>query len=115
MLCLIFTTIRLYTYERLGQRVIYMILKHLKNDDLLTEFIESTDGAYSEHFLAYLLPISINILWISFICFSFELKLFSILIIVSISFVGFIALWIWLKYHHLPNNPSKSKNNNVNK
>ncbi len=83
---LIFTSIWLYTNARLEVRTKYMIEEHLMKDDLLYKhYIQSAGGQYSKVFLTYTLPISMNLLWIFFICYQLQIKnpLFGFILFIS--------------------------------
>jgi len=99
MVGLIFTTIWLYTNARLGYRVIYMIQKYLKGDLIYDDYIDSAKGLYSKTLLTYALPVSMNLLWLYFLCLSLSVDPWFCIIE---SFLIMIALSIWMDKYHIP-------------
>jgi len=89
---LIFTSIWLYTNARLEIRTIYMIKNHLKKDDLYREYLTSTGGWFSKSLLTYTLPISMNLLWIFFICYQLQIKNPFLGAIIIFSFVLLVII-----------------------
>jgi len=79
-----------------------MIKNYLKEDRIYTSYIKSTGGVFSKVLLTYTLPISINILWINFLCYGFRVNPWIWLII---SFLVFLAFSIWMEAFHLPKPP----------
>jgi len=96
---LIFTSIWLYTNARLGQRVNYMIETYLKKDKMYYDYINSAGGVFSKALLTYTLPISMNLLWVFFLCHTFGVAP------CHYTFAAFIILVIfsgWMNWYHIP-------------
>ncbi|UCF12912.1 MAG: hypothetical protein JSW06_01310 [Thermoplasmatales archaeon] len=97
---LIFTSIWLYTNARSGERALYMIRNYLEGDPIYKDFIKSAGGLYSKSLLTYSIPISLNLLWIYFLCYSIGVNPW---IWILESFLIMVIIGIWMNWWHIPN------------
>lgn len=99
---IIFTCSWLYTNARLEKRFRHMIEKYLRNDPLYKDYYTSAGGKKSTFFLTYMLPISIILLWIFFICTSININPLAYIFI----FAGILSIFsIWMNYFHVTKSP----------
>lgn len=89
---LIYTSIWLYTNARLEVRIDYMIEEHLKKNDLYKKYLTSSGGLFSKVLLTYTLPISMNMLWIFFICYQLQINNPILALILIVFFVIMIII-----------------------
>jgi len=96
---LIFTSIWLYSNARSGERTLYMIRNYLEKDPIYKDYIRSIGGQYSKPLLTYSIPISLNLLWIHFLCKAIGINPWIWIIEL---FLAMVVISIWMNWYHIP-------------